>query len=181
VRIDQPGQLVRDFQTAQSPSRSRAGTVIWKSLPLSYRYYIGDAAYLAVLEGTHELVAGVDEVLRNPGFPLYLGRRSCPPAGPIALGVHDYDLTTALTSLPWQASPLCQRRHRDRTVTLSTVRDASPDEAGAEAVHDVPVSFDPNRRQYAWRFVLRQTVLIDNPHGIDQPSVEHDPMTMLGG
>jgi CRISPR system Cascade subunit CasD len=181
VRIDQPGSLVRDFQTAQRPERSRTGAVSWKSLPLSYRYYISDAVYLVVLEGGRALVEGIDQAVRRPEFPLYLGRRSCPPAGPIALGVYDHDLARALDVLPWKASPRHQRRQRERTVTLATVRDALPDETGAEAVHDHPVSFDPDRRQYAWRFVVRGAVPISNPHGVVEPVDEHDPMTALGG
>ncbi|MGQ4818899.1 type I-E CRISPR-associated protein Cas5/CasD, partial [Enterococcus faecium] len=39
VRIDQPGRLVRDFQT----ERRADGT----SLPLSYRFYLADAVFLA--------------------------------------------------------------------------------------------------------------------------------------
>lgn len=181
VRVDQPGQLVRDFQTAQRPERTRSGAVTWKSLPLSQRYYLGDAVYLAVLEGDRNLLEGIDAALRSPEFPLYLGRRSCPPAGPIALGVHEHDLSTALATLRWQTSTSHQQRHRDRTVTLATIRDADPEEDGAESVHDEPVSFDPNRRQYAWRFVVRDTVEIDNPHGTADTRTEHDPMSMLGG
>src|SRR4051812_48023087 len=73
VRIDQPGQLIRDFQTAQRPEKARDGSIMWKSLPLSYRYYIADATYLVVLEGDRSLVDGIDTAVRSPAFPLYLG------------------------------------------------------------------------------------------------------------
>lgn len=181
VRIDQPGQLVRDFQTAQRPKQEKDGTTSWSSLPLSYRYYLSDAVYLAVLEGDRELVDGIDEAVRSPEFPLYLGRRSCPPAGPVALGVFDNDVDGALASLPWMASTRTQRRHREKTVRLSTVRDAPPDEPGGELVQDVPVSFDPNRRRHAWRSIMRGTVEVDNPHGVADVNGEHDPMAILGG
>ncbi|MGH3805019.1 MAG: type I-E CRISPR-associated protein Cas5/CasD, partial [Pseudonocardiaceae bacterium] len=48
IRVDQPGQLVRDFQTEIQWATGRKKQ---NSLPLSYRYYQGDAVYLAVLEG----------------------------------------------------------------------------------------------------------------------------------
>lgn len=181
VRIDQPGRLIRDFQTAQRPKRKKDGTIGWSSLPLSYRYYISDAVYLAVLEGDGALVEGIDEALRTPVFPLYLGRRSCPPAGPVALGTSDNTLEEALASLPWMASTRDQQRHRAKTVHLNTVRDAHPDESRGELVQDVPVSFDPNRRQHAWRAITRGIVEIDNPHGIADTGGEHDPMAILGG
>lgn len=181
VRVDQPGQLVRDFQTAQRPDKQRDGTVNWTSLPLSYRYYISDAIFLTVLEGNPELLAGVNDAVRKPEFPLYLGRRSCPPAGPIALGVFDHDLEEALATLPWLASPHQQRRLRDKVVRLATVRDADETETGTELIRDIPISFDPNHRQYAWRSIVRGEVQVANPHGVNDPTDQHDPMSALGG
>ncbi len=179
VRIDQPGELIRDFQTAQRPERGRDGSVTWKSLPLSYRYYMTDAAYLAVLEGDRALLEGIDEAVRRPAFPLYLGRRSCPPAGPIALGLYEDHLEDALVVLPWLAGVRHQRAHRARSVRLETVRDARPEETGAETMHDVPLSFDPNQRRYAWRSVVREPVTVENPHGTDPSVPDHDPMSLL--
>lgn len=181
VRVDQPGQLVRDFHTAARPGRHAGGEVSWTALPLSYRYYISDAVFLAVLEGDPDLLVGIDEAVRAPHFPLYLGRRACPPAGPVALGVYSFDLDEALASLPWMASTHEQRRHRDKTVRLATVRDADPDEPTAELMRDAPISFDPNRRQYGWRPVIRADVEVANPHGVHDPAADHDPMTALGG
>ncbi|MEU1993547.1 type I-E CRISPR-associated protein Cas5/CasD [Nocardia gamkensis] len=179
VRIDQPGQLVRDFQNAQRPKRERDGSVSWTALPLSYRYYISDAVYLAVLEGDHDLVTAIDAAIRSPHFPLYLGRRSCPPAGPIALGVSDEDLETTLAIQPWLASTRMRRRARDRIVRLATVRDAAAGETAAETIRDTPVSFDPHRRQYEWRSVVRGSVEVVNPEGIEEPVAEHDAMSVL--
>lgn len=180
VRIDQPGQLLRDFHTARRPKRERDGSRTWHALPLSYRYYIADAVFLAVLEGDRSLVEGVDEAVRAPEFPLYLGRRSCPPAGPVSLGTSEGDLDTALATWPWLASQRTQRKHRERLARLAAVRDAAPGEPAAEPVRDAPVSFDPNRREYAWRSVVRSSVEVLNEHGTAERPSEHDPMTVLG-
>lgn len=56
VRIDQPGQLLRDFQVA----RSLDGT---RSMPLTYRYYLTDAAFLAGVSGEPDLLEGLHEAL----------------------------------------------------------------------------------------------------------------------
>lgn len=186
VRVDQPGQLVRDFQTEQRPKRGPGGTVNWTSLPLSYRYYLSDAVFLAVLEGPTELVTAIDEAVRQPEFPLYLGRRSCPPAGPIALGVFDDDLETALRTRPWLAGARVRKRAKERAIRLETVRDLREGEAGAdddaiiETVHDTPVSFDPHHRRYAWRTIVREHVIIENPDGVAEFGNEHDAMSALG-
>ncbi len=179
VRVDQPGQLLRDFQTAQRPETGRDGTTRWKSLPLSHRYYMSDAVYLAVLEGDAQLLEGIDDALRRPAFPLFLGRRSCPPAGPLAMGLREGDLETTLAAEPWLAGAHEQRRHRETVVRLAVARDARDDEAPTELIQDIPISFDPNHRQHAWRPVLREYVEVPNPHGVNEPRSEHDPMTVL--
>jgi len=178
VRVDQPGRLVRDFHTAHD----REG----RSMPLSYRFYLGDAAFLAAVEAERGLLEGVEDALRKPTFPLYLGRRSCPPVGPVSIGLRDGDLRDVLLTEPWHAAPWHQRRVGAAAVDLEVVRDArSADEMG-EVVRDEPVSFDPVRREYGWRTVVREmAVAIPNPRadpaGASRRSGAHDPMALLGG
>ena len=50
-------------------------------MPLSYRFYLSDAAFLAVVVGDDDLIRGVDSALRAPTFPLYLGRTILPAGG----------------------------------------------------------------------------------------------------
>src|SRR5690242_6952608 len=118
VRLDQPGQILRDFQTARSLDGQR-------SAPLTYRFYLSDAAFLAAVAGESELLHGLADALHRPRFPLYLGRRSCAPVGPISLGVHDEPLDEALSSWPWLASEWYRRRAA-RSVLLEMIRDARP-------------------------------------------------------
>jgi CRISPR system Cascade subunit CasD len=173
VRLDQPGQLMRDFQTA----RSLDGR---ESAPLTYRFYLSDAAFLAAVSGEQELLLGLAEALERPRFPLYLGRRSCPPVGPISLGVHDDSLDDALTSWPWLAAEWYRRRAA-RTVRLEIIRDALPGEPVTETVPDEPVSFDPTHRQYTWRSVLRRHFDVANDLAERAGIAEHDPLSLLGG
>lgn len=182
VRVDQPGRLVRDFQTA----RSLDGT---RTMPLSYRYYLADAVFVAAVEGDSALLEGLDGALRDPVYPLYLGRRSCPPAGNVSLGLRDGGLEEVLRDVddvPWQASRWYRRRQA-RTVLLDLVRDAAePGDAG-EVVRDQPVSYDPRRRQYGWRTVVRtEPVSVENhdQRGVSvlgSQSPVHDAMAALGG
>lgn len=167
VRIDQPGKFVRDFQTAV-PDKG-------KPLPLSYRHYLGDAVFLALLEADSELLGGIDTALRNPTFPLYLGRRSCPPVGPISLGLRNGDVQSVLESEPWHASPWYRRKHPSPEITLASIVDCQPGDKESETIRDEPLSFDPQRREYGWRSVRRRPVTVTNP---DAPprNDPHDPM-----
>lgn len=173
VRLDQPGQIVRDFQTARSLDGRQ-------SAPLTYRFYLSDAAFLAAVAGEEGLLSGLAEALSRPRFPLYLGRRSCPPVGPISLGVHDLTLDEALAEWPWLASQWYQRRAA-RTVRLEIIRDAREGEPITETVPDAPVSFDPAHRQHTWRSVLRRHVDVTNDLAERAAVSEHDPMSLLGG
>jgi CRISPR system Cascade subunit CasD len=172
VRVDQPGRLVRDFQTARSLDGSR-------TMPLSYRYYLADAVFLAAISGERELLEGLDEAVRLPRFPLYLGRRSCPPAGPVSLGFRPHPLMDTLRQEPWQASAWHRRRTHGATVTLPVTRDADVDEPDVETWRDEPLSFDPRRREYGWRAVAREHVDVTHP---DPPATpDHDPLAAVGG
>ncbi|MEQ4299943.1 type I-E CRISPR-associated protein Cas5/CasD [Plantactinospora sp. B6F1] len=173
VRLDQPGQILRDFQTARSLDGRQ-------SAPLTYRFYLSDAAFLGAVGGDRELLDGLAEALARPRFPLYLGRRSCPPVGPISLGVHDEALDDALRDWPWIAAEW-HRRRASREVLLEVIRDARPGEPVTETVPDEPVSFDPAHRQHTWRSVLRQHVPVTNDLAERAGVAEHDPLSLLGG
>ncbi|WP_432969409.1 type I-E CRISPR-associated protein Cas5/CasD [Dactylosporangium sp. CA-233914] len=173
VRLDQPGQVMRDFQTA----RSLDGRT---SAPLTYRFYLADAAFLAAVSGDRSLLDGLDQALRRPHFPLYLGRRSCPPVAPVSLGVHDTTLDEALTTWPWLAADWHRRRARG-IVHLEIIRDARPGEPIDETIADVPISFDPAHRQHTWRAVHRTHVPITNDRSERTDAAGHDPMSLLGG
>ncbi|WP_412538631.1 type I-E CRISPR-associated protein Cas5/CasD [Longispora sp. K20-0274] len=171
VRIDQPGQLVRDFQTARSLDGQR-------TMPLTYRHYLADAVFVAAVGGPAELLAGLHDALRRPHFPLYLGRRSCPPTIPVSMGTQQGHPGQVLRDLTWQASQWHARTHPG-TVRLEILRDADADDPVTETIRDEPVSFDSARREHAWRLVVREHAEIVNPHARAVP--RHDPMLLLEG
>ncbi|MFI5758144.1 type I-E CRISPR-associated protein Cas5/CasD [Streptomyces sp. NPDC051569] len=160
VRIDQPGTRVRDFQTAHH-------AVTGKSMPLSERFYLADAVFVAAVEGERAFIDDLHSALRTPVHPVFLGRRSCPPARPVELGVHhDDDLEQALRAEPWQASAWYQQlRRRHGTVPLVIMREPRPDEPAelADTLRDQPLSFAAEQRKHALRSVLRTSVDVPNP------------------
>lgn len=177
VRIEQPGQIERDFQTARSLDGSQ-------TMPLSYRFYLADAVFLVAVEGEPGMLAGLQEALRRPAYPLFLGRRSCPPAGPIEHRLRDTDVAGVLTSEPWLAASRVQDSHGAPEVDLETVSDQriGQGEAMREVVQDEPITFDPARRAHRWRTVYRQPVRIPNPrYRTSVAAGPHDPMAALDG
>ena len=186
VRVDQPGRLVRDFQTAIRWTSAKR-----ESMPLSYRYYLADAVFVTAVEGERGLVEGLDEAVRAPAFPLYLGRRSCPPALPVSMGVVDSPLETALREAEWQAATWYRKTLTRGQVPLEVIADvrAGETEGGAvdargarEVVRDVPASWDPRRREYLWREVAHlDPVPVENALGRQGLGDEPDFFAAVGG
>lgn len=150
VRVDQPGSLLRDYQTAEDWQRGGGTSLV-------SRYYLSDAVFLAAVETEdRSLLESIAEKLRSPRFPLYLGRRSCPASPDLVQGIVATDAVTALREAPWHASP-SHRRTRPTTLELPLFRDGMPGEEG-EARQDIPLSFDQAHRRYGWRTVVREEV-----------------------
>ncbi len=190
VRQEQQGVLLRDFQTEMDRRQ--------KSKPLTHRYYLADAKYLAVIEADRSLLEGLAEAIKSPVFPLYLGRRACPPVGRIVRGIEDSPMRDVLESTPWRASDWYRER-QGSIVQLLWSRDAEPHEIADETLRDLPMSFDSRHRQYGLRGVIHGWTTVSNPNARfpqaansdrDQSSAnlpatqqipDHDPMATLGG
>jgi CRISPR system Cascade subunit CasD len=173
VRIDQPGTRVRDFHTAHHG-------VTGKSMPLSERFYLADAVFVAALEGDHQLLTDLHAALRAPVYPPFLGRRSCPPAQPVELNLHhDTGLKDALRKEPWQASPWYRRHYRGQDqVELTVLREADDHEHhSADTLRDQPLSFAAEHRRHALRAQVTDSVHIPNPAARHLP--RHDPFDAL--
>ena len=173
VRIDQPGTLLRDYHTARK-KKNKASFV-------TTRYYLADAVFLVGLEGEENFLQKLAAALDNPVFPLYLGRRSCPPAGRLVLGLRERALRQAIEDEPWQASKWYQnkiQRKQSVPVKLTIVCDAQPHEPDAFLRRDLPVSFDQRHRRYDFRMVIDTADALSIP--TPQPTVElptdHDAM-----
>ncbi|MYJ59520.1 MAG: type I-E CRISPR-associated protein Cas5/CasD [Acidimicrobiaceae bacterium] len=90
VRADRPGTLLGDFHTIGTPDRHALASDTGKQLRnpvVTDRSYLSDAAFLAVYTPPPEGLpaAEVLHALAHPARPLYLGRRSCPPAERVAV------------------------------------------------------------------------------------------------
>ena len=177
VRIDQPGILVNDMQTEHGTNG--------KAMPLTTRYYLSDAKFLVALGADSALLEGLDKALCHPRWPLYLGRRSCPPDYPVSLGLIQGDrVDQALLTHPWMAAPWYKRRHQGCRLEVICDADCVKDEDNGiiSSQADVPLSFGAARR-YAVRMVNRYR--IPNPDGpaLDEKRTkiipDHDPMSFF--
>lgn len=98
VRVDQEGQLLEDFHAVHGIAADEAGRIAreadGKVKPaknrdfITTRQYLCDAVFLVALEEDDATyLAVLADAIKRPVYPLFLGRRSCPPTLPIVLGV----------------------------------------------------------------------------------------------
>ncbi|WP_432066267.1 type I-E CRISPR-associated protein Cas5/CasD [Streptomyces sp. C10-9-1] len=173
VRIDQPGTRVRDFQTAHHG-------VTGKPMPLSERFYLADAVFVAALEGDRPLLADLHAALRTPVYAPFLGRRSCPPALPVELDLHDAgSLMDVLREVPWQAGAWYRRQYRGQDdIELTVLREADEHEQqAADVLRDQPLSFAAEHRRHTLRTQITCSMRIPNPSARQLP--RHDPLDAL--
>ncbi len=132
VRVDREGELLNDFHMVKGA----------KSSYVTHRYYLCDAVFLCGLEASnHAELEQYVYALTHPAYPLFLGRRSCPPTLPLVLGIRSCDLETALREEP-------KLVESDGVVRI--VLDAPP-ESQNPVCKDVPLSFNPRRREFGYR------------------------------
>lgn len=107
VRHDRPGVPKKDYQTAgcaETDTIIKADGSPSKDGVVSHRFYLADAAFLVGLEGNdRSLLEKAHAALRDPVWPLALGRKSYLPSEPIWIenGIQDAPLREALTKWPW--------------------------------------------------------------------------------
>jgi CRISPR system Cascade subunit CasD len=166
VRIDQVGKVLRDFHTAKTSDG--------KQPFISDRYYLSDAVFVVGIEGDDSLLDEIKYAITYPAFPLFLGRRSCPPSGQVILGIREgVSLREALENERWHAYDSYKKK-QSSSVCLDMIVDGDSDDANVFLRRDEPISYDQTYRKYGFREVNAglRTKPIDNPAAKIYP----DPM-----
>ena len=149
VRVEREGKLLKDFHMVHE-------MVDKKDSHVTERYYLSDAVFLAALESDDKaFLEQIAAALKSPVYPLFLGRRSCPPTLPLVLGIRDDKLSEVLKNEPSEYNG-----------TKRIVYDSDDD---GVVVRDVPMSFSQLHRQYGYRIKKEETLF----------GSEHDPMSEL--
>ena len=163
VRVDQEGEIIQDFHMVHKDE---------KTSYLTRRYYLSDAIFVVGLESQdEEVLKKLEKAIKKPVFPLFLGRRSCPPCGPILLGIRECGLEDALDNEPWQVS----KWRQDERKGVNSLRKIIESKSSGIARKDQAISFSPYHREYGYRGVEEAICYL-------QPQIketEHDPMKGL--
>ena len=161
VRADQEGEIIQDFHMVHKDE---------KTSYLTRRYYLSDAVFVVGVESEDDAVLQkLVDAVKNPVFPLFLGRCSCPPCGSIVLGIREFDLETALDKEPWQIPEW----RRKRETSVPCLRKVIESDSGGVVRKDRAISFSPYHREYGYRGVKESLCCPQ------LTETTHDPMAEL--
>jgi CRISPR system Cascade subunit CasD len=166
VRHDRPGVPRRDYQTAQRVISADHSKI--HETAVTTRDYLADAAFLVGFEDQDRaLLERIHAALRNPVWPLALGRKSYVPSESIWMekGLYHAPLEEALRQCPWIAS----RRKGEELPKELLVSFESKDGSGLLKM-DQPLSSFSERR-FGARFVLSK--LIPFPPEVNNVSAQN--------
>ena len=151
VRIDNEGELLRDYHTAKGKKD--------KDAYITYRYYLADACFLVGLECDDvAFLKELEYALKHPVFSLYFGRRSCVPTLPLILRITDESLLDALSREAWLLPEWKQKIVGDKILKIILDSDNSN---FASILRDVPMSFSQSHRKFAFRPIIEKEVYVE--------------------
>ncbi len=153
VRVDREGTPLRDFHTIGGGRSLGRDYGVYKAsgdpgeTAISTRWYLQDALFLVALQtDDRSFLEKLEKAISHPVYPLFLGRRSCPPTFPLLLGILEGKIEQLLLEYP-----LLDQTESDKQPHRRLVLECSPEEGTPRM--DAPVSFDPLYRKYRTRYV----------------------------
>lgn len=159
VRVDSPGRVMVDYHTAMDVIKADGkgtGTVT------SHRHYLSDARFLVGLESTNlNLLHEIDFALREPVWPIFLGRKSFAPSVPVFLPnssiMKDKRLEQAFKEYPFIR--MCESEKAAWDEPVRVVVEVLKPGSGDLTRNDVPLDF--NKRHFGLRQVRTEWIPVD--------------------
>lgn len=171
VRIDRPGQLLRDYHIARKdkPNGEKERNYV------TNRYYLEDAIFLVGL--SHEDNAFINEIeqaLRFPYFTPFMGRRSAPIPADFILATSEQDALSTLKDFPWQGD-ITNKESIPSKLVIYCDSDLFPAQSRTNLRRDLVTSFSYKERSYGFRSETR--IVLHNKYQRDLE--EHDVFSAL--
>jgi CRISPR system Cascade subunit CasD len=173
VRIDREGTLLSDYHTVGDGKFRGEGYYLHgggKNAVITHRDYLQGASFLAAISFADDSLAReVAAALEAPRWPLFLGRRSCPPSLPVRVpgGAVDAAPAAALraATFPSHQPPLDAQR-KPRSVRLLV--ECAPGDPEGQPRQDQPLSFRLSGRHFVRRFVRTDWIAPADLHLLPQ-------------
>lgn len=177
MRVDQPGNLLRDYHTARKYKDNGS----FETTYVTDRYYLEDAVFLIAISHTDDaFMQSIEEGLRYPYFQLFMGRRALPVCSDFFLQTTSDEIIDSLSQFDWQAAEWYMRKQRKQFVTLELYADAHLLEKSAHNLRkDRVLSFSQKERKFGVRYEARINIEVLNQYaGVN--NTEHNAWDSIG-
>jgi CRISPR system Cascade subunit CasD len=125
---------LRDYHIVQNTRKASGGL---KDSHPTNRFYLNDAKFGVILEGSENIIHQLATALVNPVWGLWLGRKACIPSSPIFQGIFN-TFEDALEKLT----------NERNLSTLTYQQDIDQFSDGKDTIPDVAQSFLSNHREF---------------------------------
>jgi CRISPR system Cascade subunit CasD len=175
VLVEKEGDFLKDYQTVCTEDgwqkKKNHKSLGSSDTYTTERFYLADASFTVGLEDEKEELIKIENALKTPYFPLYLGRRSCPPCGKIVLGIEDDNLEKVFSDSEIMGKYISES---------GTKRIVTESENDGYLTKDLPLNFDKSHREYGYRKVKNNAVNIPKKIEKSDAETDHDSFSQIG-
>lgn len=162
VRVDQRGNLLRDYQiaTAYKPDGRFERNYV------TNRYYLEDAIFVVAIGGEDDFIDKIEQSLKNPYFQTFFGKRSNPINPDFILDKTNQGVVESLENISWQAGNWYKKEYKNKSrVELEVYIDGDLiKESVSKFRKDRVESFSQKHRQFGYRGEKRYVVTLSEEH-----------------
>lgn len=162
VRVDQRGNLLRDYQiaTAYKPDGRFERNYV------TNRYYLEDAIFVIAIGGEDDFIDKIEQSLKNPYFQTFFGKRSNPINPDFILDKTNQGVAESLENISWQAGNWYKKEYKNKSmVELEVYIDGDLiKESVSKFRKDRVESFSQKHRQFGYRGEKRYLVTLSEEH-----------------
>lgn len=162
VRVDQRGNLLRDYQiaTAYKPDGRFERNYV------TNRYYLEDAIFVVAIGGEDDFIDKIEQSLKNPYFQTFFGKRSNPINPDFILDKTNQGVVESLENISWQAGNWYKKEYKNKSrLELEVYIDGDLiKESVSKFRKDRVESFSQKHRQFGYRGEKRYVVTLSEEH-----------------
>lgn len=172
VRVDQKGNLLRDYHTAKKYKKNGDFSRTY----VTNRYYLEDAIFLVGISSQKDdVMIEIETALQNPYYQPFMGRRSLPLNSDFYYGSYEEPLINCLESINWQASQWYKKRHSNKLTIyadshLLTRKILRPRK-------DRVISLSQQNRRFGYRYESSKEIFVNK----ESIQTDHNIFDELGG
>lgn len=148
------------WESLNIPKKSDGGAAVGGGTKLTHRYYLQNAVFAVLLEVPLDMSDEITEALKNPIYPIYLGRRCCIPTDFVYQGNFDSAEAAEIAAFEKAEMKAAARNEAENKTDKwqltedFRVVDGETEDGDSFTLNDVPIQFG-NRKKYRDRRVTK--------------------------